>query len=530
MENATQRDNQATSTQFRYRSCLNNPHWRRFFAGIIAVAARHGFTGVHIDCAGQHYCGCERCEQGFRAHLTRKYAAAELKARFGFKSPDDVKQPPLKRAFANPTLLDVERERYQIGSVTTGFWDAVRQGGESVLGAGKFWIHASSEEGREYYAGHNNSIMFEETDRFVGMIEREVLPRYYHNKYGSLIFEYKSDQAYAVLPLGQRPRMAGGILAKNRAFGEYSIRLGLAEGAAFSSGGGGFATLTSGYVFDVMRRFVEQNADLYDGYFGRGAVGLYQNYENRIILYNHEEHIAANTRVADEFLRRQVPFDFVVRAAAPEFLARYKVIAALDMPQLEEKELTELAGYVEAGGALIVDDRFALQDEFMDRRNALPWGDCLGKSGYDVRFGAGRVVALKAPESGEQVIETVTMLLGNLPVLADGPPGLRTNILERKRDGRCDVAVHLLNYNVPLVDATTGNGRYLKEPCQPRAIGPVTLNVPVANGWRARSVVLKSPDFEIAPKCSWERRDGAVRVEVAKVFIYSVAWLSLERE
>jgi len=460
-------------------------------------------TGVHIDVAGQHYCGCARCEEGFRAYLSARYRPAQMKDLFGTADPEKLRQPPLKTSWLNPTLLDVERERYQIGLVTTSFWDAVRAGGEQVLGKGRFWIHASDEGAREYYTGHNNSLMFEETERFVGLMEREILPGVFHNRYGSLIFEYKSDQGYAVLPPDTRTRAACGILNKNRSFGEYSVRLGIAEGAAYTSGGGGFSTFSPGYVFDIMRAFFAQHADLYQGFTGAGTIGLYQNSENRIILYNHEEHISASTRTADHFLEKQVPFDFIPRAAAsPRLLARYPVIAALSLVQLETLKLKELADYAEQGGCLIVDDRFALEDEFMRQRDRLPWGGYAGKSPYDIRFGKGRIISLKAPVQGEEVATAVEQALERLPVLAQEIEGLRTNVLARKTGRQTDITVHLLNYNVPLVEGSWNiMGSYVKEPCKPKPIGPISVVLPVPKGARVVSVDVLTPDFEITPKC-----------------------------
>ncbi|MDP6359441.1 MAG: hypothetical protein QF473_30250 [Planctomycetota bacterium] len=511
---------------YRYIASLNNKSWKRFFGAVIAVAARYGASGVHIDTAGQHHCGSPDAEAGFKRFLLSRYTPAQIKELFGFKTPDQIRQPPRPRGWVDPKLIDIERARYHLGVVTPAFWDAAREAGESVRGKGNFWVHAASEESREHVVGAHDSIMFEEAERFIGLIEREMLPGIVHRRYGSLAFEYKSDQGYAHLPLSQRVRMTGGILKYNRTYGEYAIRLAIAEGAALSSGGGGMTTLSPGYVFDVMRRFFELHPRLYDGCVGAAPVGFYQDFENRIIFYNHEEHIAANTRVTEELAANQIPFDFIPRAAAkPEVFDRYPLISALSCVMIAQAKMNGLDEFAMRGGLLLVDDKFALENEYKQPREALPWGDCVGKSGYDIRHGLGRVISVPSPAAAKDVLAALEKLLGRSPAIADPVPGLRTNLMHREDA----MIVHLLNYNVPL-DTAAWNmmaGKYTSDPRKPRPIRKVQLNLTIPSGKRVAGVEVLTPDFEVTPTVDQTVEGNLLTLTVSDLFIYNVVRVRL---
>ena len=533
-------DNVNAPGLFRYTASLHNPSWRRFVSGIVAVAARFGVSGAHIDLAGQHYDDSPLAREGFRDYLQSKYSVQELLELFGIEPPYDIHEPRPRPAVTDPTLLDIEREHYQLGVVSAGFWNVVRQAGESIRGRGNFWVHAGSEDARDYVAHGHDSIMYEEADRVVGVIDKEILPGIPHFLYNSLIYEYKSDQAYAALPLKERARFAGAILSRNRSFGEYAVRLGIAEGAAFSSGGGGFSTLTPGYVFDINRAFFERNPKLYDFFHGGGFLGILQDNHNATYFYNHQDHIAANTRLSAALLEQQIPFDFISRPGVKDdLLDRYKVVTALSMSMVDNESLEYLTDYVSRGGILLVDDRFALEDEWIHARTTLPWGDYVGIAGYDVFLGKGRVVSLPAQTHAGDIIDNLDAVVSReyareLPTLASPTPGLRTNILYHKQGKKgIDVTAHLLNYNVPLVEGAYSLATYSyapDQPWKPRILDNVELALPIPHGYQVRSLQVFSPDFEVQPAVTYGVVDGLLQVNVDSLFIYNVVKVRMKRQ
>jgi hypothetical protein len=190
-----------------------------------------------------------------------------------------------------------------------------------------------------------------------------------------------------------------------------------------------------------------------------------------------------------------------------------------------QAKMNDLDEFAMRGGLLLVDDKFALENEYKQPRKALPWGDCVGKSGYDIRHGLGRVISVPSPAAAKDVLAALEELLGRSPAIADPVPGLRTNLM-RREDA---MIVHLLNYNVPL-DTAAWNmvaGNYTTDPRKPRRLKKVQLKLTIPSGKRVTGVEVLTPDFEVTPTVDQTVEGNLLTLTVSDLFIYNVVRVRL---
>lgn len=66
-----------------YTACLSNPHWRTVLKAWAKRAAERGVDGLIANYFYRHACLCDHCQKSFRAYLSKRFTAAELKEKFG---------------------------------------------------------------------------------------------------------------------------------------------------------------------------------------------------------------------------------------------------------------------------------------------------------------------------------------------------------------------------------------------------------------------------------------------------------------
>lgn len=64
-------------------ACLNNPHWRAVLKAWVKVGIGRGVDGFISNYFYRHNCLCPHCQKAFRAYLAGRFAADELRRRFG---------------------------------------------------------------------------------------------------------------------------------------------------------------------------------------------------------------------------------------------------------------------------------------------------------------------------------------------------------------------------------------------------------------------------------------------------------------
>jgi len=65
-----------------YFGCLNNPYWRAVLKAWVRRGIERGLDGYVINYFYRHNCTCEHCQRAFRAYLSERYNAGEIKAKF----------------------------------------------------------------------------------------------------------------------------------------------------------------------------------------------------------------------------------------------------------------------------------------------------------------------------------------------------------------------------------------------------------------------------------------------------------------
>ena len=68
-----------------YTACLNNPHWRTVLKAWAKRGIERGVDGYIANYFYRHNCLCEHCQKGFRAYLSERFTADDLRKGFGIK-------------------------------------------------------------------------------------------------------------------------------------------------------------------------------------------------------------------------------------------------------------------------------------------------------------------------------------------------------------------------------------------------------------------------------------------------------------
>ncbi|WP_435005074.1 hypothetical protein P12x_002964 [Tundrisphaera lichenicola] len=68
-----------------YWACLRNPAWREVLKAWVRLGIRRGLDGFIANYFYRHDCLCEHCQAAFRAYLSKRFDAKELRDRFGIE-------------------------------------------------------------------------------------------------------------------------------------------------------------------------------------------------------------------------------------------------------------------------------------------------------------------------------------------------------------------------------------------------------------------------------------------------------------
>ncbi|MBM3474988.1 MAG: hypothetical protein FJX75_17135 [Armatimonadetes bacterium] len=492
-------------TNHRYAACWRRDGWATWLSEVVRFAAQCGCDGVFVDNSLSQQCRCEVCLAAFRDFIGEP----------GADWPAERSGPLVVAAnrFWCETLAQELATLKAVGSKELGREFIVFPNGGSPA-----WIQRGLPDA--------DFVMFEKSigdyGTNPGMVLSPLFPGVNLRAYNDNLFEHKFVQSLharvrpIILSRGGYPRQLPDLVMNPN-----SARLGMAECAAFS-GGGGFLISPDFPVFrdplNEYRSFFEAHPDLYAGLdtYAQTAVLAFPEQS----WQGNAAHLSAAEALTTALSEAHVLFDLVPESRfSEETLGRYSFVVAADLNVLSDADLGTLAAYVQGGGRLILSGRFAEQDEAGQPRDltAGEWARvALLKAGETITWGKGAVVKRAT------LADIVADVAAQASVLTCPDERLAPHV---KVNAFCTptapqrIIVHVVNYNVPLgVQADP-----------PEEVAGITLAIPVSlpKGGAQLTVSVLSPDGGAGGGAAAGFADGKVTVQLPPLAIYRVVEIAL---
>jgi len=529
---------------FVYEPCINHPDWRAVLRMTTAWAARVGYDALFSD-VNSHHCYKPSCQAAFGKYLCAKYSPADLRERFGFAGPEEVRMGE-----PGDGLLWVETQRHWGNSFAEVFAELTAVGRQHVRG---FFILPNSssyaninEMYKRRTSGQNISMWARSCP--ILMYEKNEQPgRFGRTALSDSILQYKFAFAN---------RIRAGVLLYNSQE-PHSIALSNAEAAAL--GGGSF--IQGHYqhpeVRMAYRRFLESSHDVLAGYSSHAQVGLVFFYEE--LLWENPGHLEHVFCLKDYLCNHHVLWDFVVeKTLAPHGISHYSVVIVPELQHLSDAQVGLLRDFAAAGGVLVMIGETGRFGDDGVRRNALPLENLLAGAAKGeirrARLEKGWVVhaariedlierpafeifqltedeandtstiirmvaeaeASKEPRGKDRLLGLCEKLSGEpLSIGGEGVPfTLRAAAYRRSDSEGKRLTVHLLNYDVPI------HGRQQSGPPVPAE--QVALSIPMPRGWEPKEVRLRGPCATAGTSLPFEVQRERLHVTVPRVEVYEL--------
>ncbi len=496
-------------TNHRLAACWRTKGWRTWLSEVVRFAAHCGYDGVFVDNACSQRCECPLCLAAFREHLKERYTPEQARRAFG-DTPLGQMAWPTREQRGSPLYAEQQR-----------FWcETVREQLATLKAVG------TKELGREFLIFPNGGrpawiqrafpdadfVMFEkshgEYGTHPGMVLSPVFGDMKLRAWNDNIFEHKFVQSL-------RSRVRPIILSRAgwprrppwRMLNPDAARLGMAECAAFSGGGGFLLRPMFGVYHDALneyRRFFETHPQLYAGLVSYAQVAVLACPEQEWL--GNRSHMAAVRELTRVLTEAHVLFDYV---SETDFESRFKqvypktIAAEMRVVSCSCMNALEIPSILDRDKSLILVGEFA--------------------TGKDPADPPSEPMAWKKPIRCPTV-EAVPQALGpDASVLScpakDLAPHVKVNAFCAPGDGSGRIVVHVVNYNVPLgVDAPP-----------PTPVGGIELRLPWPKGRRVTGATAYAPDEAEPVKLTPRIEGDRLICRLPRLRIYRVVELRYEQ-
>ncbi|MFA7174750.1 MAG: hypothetical protein WC340_15335 [Kiritimatiellia bacterium] len=504
----------------RFAACWHTEGWRTWLLEVVRFVARTGCDGVFVDNGRSQRSFSPAALGAFRTHLKTRYSAEQAKELLGINDLETAVFPDARAA----TLAACELQRFWCAT-TREQMAAIKRVGTQTLGR-EFILFPNGGNAAALQEGlrETDFVMFEKSvgpyGTHPGLVLHPVFDGMNLRAINDNLFEYlfvRSLRARVrpiILTRGGYPRSIPHL--------EMNIdvaRLGMAECAAFS-GGGGFLLRPKFDVFhDALngyREFVESHPELYAGLLP---------WADSVILALPEQdwlgnpaHLAAVKRLTPVVADAHVRFEFASESRLDaDPYAEARVVGACNVAVMADRHLQALASFVAEGGTLLVSGALADKDAFLGARAKLPAPlDQLAglADGQAATAGRGSLVRHESEEAFAAFLGESGVKLTR----ADKSSTESIRLSTYRSPDRSRVVVHLVNYLVPLGAA----------PLPVEEVQELTVDLPLPQGQRLTGFRVLSPDHSEPVKAVLKAEDNRIKIRIPRLRIYAVVELELD--
>ncbi|MDD4016896.1 MAG: hypothetical protein PHV28_03020 [Kiritimatiellae bacterium] len=510
----------AFKTNHRFAACWQTEGWRTWLLEVVRFAARTGCDGVFVDNGRSQKSFSPAALAAFRLYLKSRYNATQSRDLLGISDLDAAVFPDDRAA----TLAAYELRRFWCAT-TREQMAAIKAAGSQTLGR-EFVVFPNGGNAAELQEGLRDTdfVMFEKSSgpygTNPGLVLQPIFDGVSLRAINDNLFEYlfvrslRARVRPVILTRGGYPRTLPHL-----DMNPDSARLGMAECAAFSGGGGFLLRPRFDIYHDGLndyREFTESHPELYAGLLPWADAVILALPEQEWL--GNRAHLAAIKRLTPVIADARVRFEFVSESrldAAP--YAEARVVAAYNVSVLADPHLQALARFVMGGGTLLVSGPLAEKDAFLRPRATLPTPlDQLAglADGLTVTAGKGRL----ARRESEETFATFLGQSGVTLTRAGSASAEGIRLATYRSPDRCRLVVHAVNYLTPLgVDAPPVEEA--KDVC---------IHLPLPAGQRLAGFRVLSPDCSTPDAARATEEVNAIILRIPRLRIYAVAELTLD--
>ena len=509
----------AFETNHRFAACWHSEGWRTWLLEVVRFVARTGCDGVFVDNGRSQKSYSPATLNAFRAFLQTRYTPAQARTLLGINNLATADFPD-KRA---GTLVAGELNRFWCSTMRAQMAE-IKAAGSQILGR-EFLVFPNGGNPEELQAGlcDTDFAMFEKSvgpyGTHPGLVSHPILDDITLRSINDNIFEYlfvRSLRARVrpiILTRGGYPRTLPYLDMNVNA-----ARLGMAECAAFSGGGGFLLRPRFDIYHDALneyREFIETHPELYAGLLPWSDTVIMALPEQT--WFGNTEHLAAIKRMTPVLASAHVRFEFASESrldANP--WEKAQVVAAYQVTSLANRHLQSLARFVERGGTLLVAGTLAEKNEYLQPRTAWPTPlDALKNldDGQTMAAGQGKIVRM----DNEVAFTDFLGRKGIEVACADGKPTTAVRLSAYCSPDQTRIILHLLNYLTPL-GFDTPPVEDMKE---------ITFTIPLPQGQSLKGCRVLSPDQAESLAANVSVNEHNIKIRLARLHIYAVAEIKL---
>lgn len=515
--------------------CVNNPAWAQVQKRMVKTAIEHGVDGFMTNRNFFEHCNCPHCQEQFRRWLAGRYAAEELKSRFGITNLSTHAFSCVAGTYriheVAPDALHLEKLRFTKDRVRQFFQEVYLQYGRSLkkdLFAAQ-WNHMAYFDELHLDRGHlptstRTSLAHALAD------ERWGVPANLWGRSEDLLWycnwgttqntilakEYAGDTVLYGLYL--RAMAQGKPYVINK-YDFYRPRVMMAEAAAL-----GYATNAIATPWQheedreiVLRyfRFLRTHADLYEKAARVGEIGLV--FPRRAIHAGDASALetietCGRRLVRDHRLFDMVPDDLLAQTSLGGF--RTLVVAAPEY--LEKDDLHALGKFCENGGTLLwtataEEDRLRPGAMSPDAKRYLAMPPGLPK-------GTRRIEGVRTQP------EVFAKAIGPASTLSQVKAPWTTEMHAYRQDAKKRWILHLVNYNHN--EKAAGKSVSARE--APIATEPAEVRLLLPPDTKVRGIRFLSPDHAKEDRLAFRQADGRVEFIAPSFLAYGVCVVETE--
>lgn len=504
----------------RYAACWLSEGWRTWLLEVVRFVARTGCDGVFVDNGRSQKSFTPAALAAFRAHLKMRYSPEQARELLGIADLDTASFPDKR----SPTLATYELNVFWC-SITHEQMAAIKAAGSQVLGR-DFIVFPNGGNAAELQKALQDTdfVMFEKSTGVYGtnpgLVLHPILEGVALRSINDNIFEHlfvRSLRARVrpiILTRGGYPKTI-----RHLDMNLDTARLGMAECAAFSGGGGFLLRPRFDLYCDPLneyREFIESHPELYADLLPWTDTVMLALPEQDWL--DNRTHLAAVKRITPMIADAHVRFEFASESrldADPYAAAR--VVAAYKVSALADCHLQALARFVTEGGTLLVSGPLAEKDTFLRPRATLPSPlDQLAGLADGASAAAGKGLLVR--HENEKAFAAFLGVKGVMITRADGKPTEGIRLATYCSPDQRRIVAHLVNYLTPLG----------VEPPPVEEADDLTVELPLSAGQRLTGYRVLSPDSSTPDAARVTTEGNTLKIRIPRLHIYAVVELSLD--